>query len=63
MFWRFRSCGLQLILGCLQKEGQNVKVTNIEGTTEIVREFFENYKSRNLGTVSRIILKLIIDSL
>jgi hypothetical protein len=40
-----------------------VKVTNIEGTTEIVREFCENYKSRNLGTVSRIILKLILDSL
>jgi hypothetical protein len=36
-----------------------VKVTNIEGTIEILGEVCENYKSRDVGTDKRIILKLI----
>ena len=37
-----------------------MKVNNIEGTIEIVREVRENYKSRDLGTVTGIMLKLTL---
>jgi len=38
-----------------------VELSNIEGTLEIVREVCENFKNRDLGTVQRIILKLILE--
>jgi hypothetical protein len=38
-----------------------VKVTDIEGKIETVREVRGTYKSSDLGTVKRIILKLILE--
>ena len=62
MLWRFRGCGLhQTILGCLLKEGTNVWVANVEGTLGIVTEVLsENFKRKDLSTVRRIILNLIL---